>query len=555
MSLELIYERLALERVETENTAESVVEGTITLPERAREIGRALKLQAVPVVSEIEVKEGKVVFEGALDLSLLYAHHQERRSEARGRDEFGDEDFDDDELDRADELVVEEELETVSWRQELPFVFLLDLAGIEEGDEVETSVDVRSTSFEVRPDRVSVDVDVVLAFTARSTAVDEMTVAKSVKSAGGVEIERRSVRVISSLGQGKAATEARGELSLAGRAVPDRLLEVRAEPVVTEAVADDGVVRVRGHLNYAVLYTGGDGPQYSRWTRGATFELETGIPNAARGSVCDVKVTPRTTECRLVDDEDGSLLDVRTPLVVDIRVREVKEVPVVTGLESKETEIAQRRQVFRLLEAVGEAKAIEQAEGALDLPHGFPGIERILYAQANATVDDVHVLGDKVAVELHADVDMLYVGRAQSDGGVHTVSWPRAFELDLEIPLRGAEPGLERSVTVNVQEIEWDLVNRESVDVRLRLEAEARVSREIEIDAVAEAVEVPPAEESPPTYTYVVVRPGDTVWKLAAYYRSRPEVIVAANSWLTSEEGPLPAGKKVCVPRKVGQAS
>ena len=124
----------------------------------------------------------------------------------------------------------------------------------------------------------------------------------------------------------------------------------------------------------------------------------------------------------------------------------------------------------------------------------------------------------------------------------------------MEIPLRGAEPGLERSVSVEVVEVEFDLINRESVDVRLRLAAEAKVSREVEIDIVTEAVEVPPVEANPPTYTYVIVRPGDTVWKLAAYYRCQPELILAANAWLESEESPLPIGKKVCVPRKVAQA-
>ena len=62
-------------------------------------------------------------------------------------------------------------------------------------------------------------------------------------------------------------TEAQGELSLTGRAIPERILDVRAQPVVTEAAADDGVVRVRGYLNYSLFYVGagGAGPQYSEW--------------------------------------------------------------------------------------------------------------------------------------------------------------------------------------------------------------------------------------------------------------------------------------------------
>ena len=202
MSLDLIYERMTLERIEAENTAETVVEGSLVLPDRAAEIGRALKLQAVPKLNSVEVKDGKVVFEGAFDLFLLYAHLYERRIEPADRDPYDEEDDAGEGF--RDEVVIDERLETASWKGELPFVYLLDLAGIAEGDEVETHVDVRSTSFEVRSDRLSLDVDVVVAFAARKSYSQELTVAKAVKGAGGIDVERQTVRVVSFLGRGGA---------------------------------------------------------------------------------------------------------------------------------------------------------------------------------------------------------------------------------------------------------------------------------------------------------------------------------------------------------------
>lgn len=554
MSLDLIYERMTLERIEAENTAETVVEGSLVLPDRAAEIGRALKLQAVPKLNSVEVKDGKVVFEGAFDLFLLYAHLYERRIELADRDPYDEEDDAGEGF--RDEVVIDERLETASWKGELPFVYLLDLAGIAEGDEVETHVDVRSTSFEVRSDRLSLDVDVVVAFAARKSYSQELTVAKAVKGAGGIDVERQTVRVVSFLGRGGALTEARGQLNLSGRAVPERFLEVRAFPVVTEATVDDQVVRVRGYVNYAALYVGaeGAGPQYGQWARGAAFETEAEIPTAVRGAACQVKATPLSTEYRIVEEEGTRQLEVRTPVALDLRVQEIKEVAAITGLDSREKEVAARRELLRFLEAVGEGRATFEEGATLDLPQGQPGIERILFGDATAAVDDVHVLGDKVAVELHVDVDLFYVGRSQGDGSVWRVSWPRAVELDLEIPVNGAEPGLERKVNVQVVDVQFDLLNRESVDVLVRLAAEAQVSREVEFEAVAEAVEAAPLEADPPTYTYVVVRPGDTVWKLAAYYRTTPELVLAANPWLESQNDPLPVGKKVCIPRKAAIA-
>ena len=46
------------------------MEGTVTLPERAGEIGRALKLRATRRIVQVDAKEDKVVLEGPLDLWL-----------------------------------------------------------------------------------------------------------------------------------------------------------------------------------------------------------------------------------------------------------------------------------------------------------------------------------------------------------------------------------------------------------------------------------------------------------------------------------------------------
>ena len=186
MSLDLIYERLALERIEAENAAETVVEGTVTLPERSAEIGRALKLQAAPKVSKVEVREGKVVFEGALDLSLLYAHYRERRIEQGEANEFDDE-YDDAEFSAAKRWSSKSSCRRPPGETSCPSSFCSTSPGIrvrERRSRRPSTSD--STSFEVRSDRFSVDVDVVLAFSARSVSIQELTVAKAVKGASGV---------------------------------------------------------------------------------------------------------------------------------------------------------------------------------------------------------------------------------------------------------------------------------------------------------------------------------------------------------------------------------
>ena len=549
MNLELEFERLTFRRTEAHNSAQSVVEGTLALPAGAPEIGRALKLEASPSLSGVEVKDGKVIFEGTLNYQLLYARFEERSVPYGGPGEDEEEGYD-----RPGEpgMGADEVLEKAAWKRETPFAFVLELPGAAEGEAVEASVEVEECSFDLRPDRASLDVDAVLNFSARKERAEGALVATAARSSA-VSAQTRTVRVRNILGSASAAAEARGELGFAGLAAAQTLLRVEAEPEVTEAFVDEGEVRVRGYVHCTALYTGADGAgfQYGRWPRGLDFEVAVPVPGARRGAAADVKVTAAPPEARVVPAGDGRELSVRVPLTVTVTVHETRQVPVVTALASDRAEVAVRTERVLLVEAVGEESVTERAETRLELPGGLPGIERVLWGEAKARVDDVHVLGDKVAVEFHVDVDMVYLGRSDREEGVRVARWPKAVEMDVEIPLEGAEPGLERRAWVTVESVDFDVINRECADARLVVTARAAVSREVEVEAVVEAAFVPPEEASPPTYTFVVTGPGDTVWKLAARYRTKPEVILQANEWLGGIEGELPTGRKVCVPRRV----
>lgn len=552
MSLDLEFHRLAFERTLTENKAETVVEGTLTLPDGALEIGRGLILTASPHITEIEVKQNKVVFEGALDFQFLYAHYEERRV-ARSDAGYGDEDDErrDDEDDR--EVVVEETLERVAWEREAPFAYILELPGVEEDQEVQTSVKVLGTTFELRSDQMTLDVEVTLSLSGYVGEVQEARIAKVARRSEDVAIEYDAVRVKNRLGVGIGEARAAGSLDLAGRAVPDRMFELTAEPTVTEAVVEDGQVRVRGTVQYAAFYIGveGAGPQYSEWNRGVGFEANVPVIGAVRGATALVEAQAGATRFQVFEEEGERSLEVQTPIRLSVTVEDAREVRLIADVSSDSREIAVRKETIRLYEAVGEGSVTESGHASLDLPEGYPGIERVLYGNAEAFVDDVHVLGDRVAVELHVDLELVYVGRSGRGGGLQVVRWPRAVSLDVEVPVEGAEPGLERRVSVQVDRVLFDLVNRESVDASVSVTATAALSRETETEIIVEAVEVPPIDPNPPTYTFAVVQSGDSVWKLAARYRSDAAAILAVNDWLDDVDAELPVGAKLCVPRKV----
>ncbi len=113
------------------------------------------------------------------------------------------------------------------------------------------------------------------------------------------------------------------------------------------------------------------------------------------------------------------------------------------------------------------------------------------------------VLGDKIIAEGYVDVSALYVARTEGQP-MHFVAWRRAVPVEAEVVVAGAEPGMEAEVHADVTSLELDLLNREAVEADVRVQVEAKLTRPVEREAIVEAVAVPPAEEDPPTLTFVV---------------------------------------------------
>ncbi|MFS8665271.1 MAG: DUF3794 domain-containing protein, partial [Limnochordales bacterium] len=127
------------------------------------------------------------------------------------------------------------------------------------------------------------------------------------------------------------------------------------------------------------------------------------------------------------------------------------------------------------------------------------------------------MLEDKVVVAGQADVDALYIGRSQGQP-VYAVRWEDALPFECDVPLPGAEPGLEAQADVRVEDVVLDLLNRETAEAQVRLAVTVRLTRSAARDAVVEAVAVAPPDPDPPTWTFVVLQEGDTLWKLSHQY-------------------------------------
>lgn len=533
MSLRLNRRSLYIERASGEGSAETVAEGTVRIPERYPAIGRALQLTAHPIVSTVEPTDDRVLIEGVVRLELTYVSFD---SEAASDDDDA-------------EPTHREELHRVEWENELSFAYLLEVVGATEDSHVDVEVRTSSVTYDVRSDDTSVDVDVILKLAARLLEVDKVDLTVGA-TGNGIDVDVQEVRVRSKLGEVTTTGRISAALPFGGRSVPENVLDVKVEPSLVEVSQGNAETLIRGQLDCSTLYIGseGAGPQYLEWPKGIGFQLKAPSEEYPGHVTWQPKTDVSIVDFYVEQSPEGAMLRVDLQIEAQAAAYRAEVVSVAQDISSGNSDVACRVVETEVYESIGEGNVRSELQGVLELPDGLPPIDRLLRGEAHLVVEEVHVLGDKVAVEGQVAIDLMYVGRGDEGGEIHTARWPYAITVDMEIPIPGAEPGLDRHVSATVRRVEFDLINRETVEVRVQAVAEASVGRTRELENVIEAVEVPPQDEDQATFTFVVTTEDDTLWKLAQIYRTSTEAILTHNDWI-DEEAPLGRGRKVCIVR------
>jgi len=534
-------------------TQQAVAEATLELPGGLPEMSRVVRVIAHPVVTGWEAAENELIVQGAVDFTVLYAH--ERPEPPAARDIEAERGYDAEAANGREPLAAferREELYRHRWRRAAKFEVILDVPGAGPG--VAADVEVRPEEMDVQLHHTGrrLDVEAVVALTARVKQLYDAQVPVWDGPPDDAQADVQLVAVRNEAGRRQAHVSVDGALPADGEVPLARVVDVSAA-ARARAEEEDGRLVVQGTMDYRVLAVDENGRLTTRtWHDQTPFRY---VFDAAGVQAEDARVRAVVTGVDAAV-RGGLAVEVFADVALELDASSVRRLPLLVGLAAPEgLEVRSRTSVFGLEEWVGQGTADERLRETLELPAGHPPIDRVIFAEAAAAVDDVLVLGDKVVGEGYVTVAALYVARTEGQP-LHYVSWRRAMAFESEIDVPGAQPGMDADVSARVASIAVDLLNRETVEADVRLTFEAAVTRPVEREAIVEAVAVPPPEENPPTFTFVAVQPGDTLWKLSNRYHANMDDIVRANPWLQgAADGALPAGRKLCVPRRRPQAA
>jgi len=459
------------------------------------------------------------------------------------------------------------ELSSTIWREALTFEVWADLPGadIEPQAELQGRCEVEAVNFEIDEDGRGLEVEVSLAVLVRAFRVETVRLLTGL-SAGAkarLRLEGERVALENFIGRVEAETVTRGEITLAAAdQIARQIIDVQVQPLVLGARVVEGGVEIEGQTELDILYLGQPaygGEEIDLAERGAGLRSQTArlrwqarVDLAAARAGQQAVVDAEVAGMRANLSDDGRSLAVAITLALDVRVVEPVTVTLLHGVSGDGIEVATLDQPFAVEALVGGGAKAGIAEGEIEVSDPLPGFDRVLVATGQIHVDRIICSQDRVEVEGAVDVNVTYLAD-NWEGSLEVGAWPRALEFRETVVIAGVHDQDVAQVRIDLSSVEITPRGSRFASGRASLNLKVQVFRAVETTVVADAVEVLPIEGEPPTMRFVVVQPGDTLWRLATRYSTTPEALLGVNPDLT--DGELPVGRKVYIPRRIVQVA
>src|SRR5690606_5898902 len=170
---------LRMERPLGAATQQTAADASLELPAGLPDIARIVRVEAYPIVTDVDPLDNQVAVAGAIDVVLLYAHEEEvpvaaspigdiEAEAAYGEAEGLDEDL--------PATEAREVLYRHRWRRAAPFEAAVEIPGVHPGAVVEVTAASAGVEAALRPDGRGIDVEAVVAVAARASEEQTATV-------------------------------------------------------------------------------------------------------------------------------------------------------------------------------------------------------------------------------------------------------------------------------------------------------------------------------------------------------------------------------------------
>lgn len=501
-------ERLRVNQVISENVTQTVVRGTVSVPDPKPDVEKILSTDKSVRVRNVRILPDKVIVEGTLNLQIVYVAFVPAQS-------------------------------VHHFHTQLNFTTFVDVPGALPGMDVDVDVRVEDVSI-IRSTDCPRDFDIaaVLEVSAKVTEVMDIDVITQCPTSCICETQEITVDHVA--GTGRRQVMISDEFIVPNEKPPvEKILDTDVRVEVTDTRVLRNKIIFDGTATITLMYVGmlPDQPVHSL-QRTFRFSDFVDVPGAMQGMDVRFDVLVESADVIIVTNKCDRL---RADIVLRLtaHVVEPRRIEVIEELRMCPN-VMPTFTLLRVDSLVGENTNQVVLRDTFETPDPKPDVKKILETKVDkVTVTETKILNDKVIVSGNVDIQLVYVA-AEVDQSVHALHRQLPFRTFVEV--LGARPDQDVHVRANVEFITASAKGC-FITVELVLKVTARVTRSVqkEVLTAVSPVTTPtptptvapePTPCPPGATTEYIVRPGDTLYTIGRTFGVTLSEMRAANPQL-----------------------
>lgn len=520
MSLELVREAIKVNQVIGSETAQTVVDSDIIVPDVKPDIARILLMDGDVSVNSTEVIQDKVLVNGTIDFKILYVPEGEEQS-------------------------------IKSINNSTDFSYGLDVPNAGQGMKSKVKCDVEHIEYEILNGR-KVNAKTIVRVYGRVINQIEQQLVSDLSGLDNVQVLRNSYNINCYVGDSQDYCSVEEILEVpTGKATIKEILRSDVKISGKEFKITENKVIAKGELNISTLYIGDDELESIQFMEHEVpFTQVIDFPGITEESTCEVKYRVADSQFEPEEDGDGELRSIRAQVSVGISVDvyEKRSMEVIADAYSPDVRLDVEKQSFRTEEFVEEGSYQISFKKVFEIDEESPEIQEVFNVLCKANLSEYKIYDGRVVLEGVTNNNVLYLAESDEQP-VFCLSGEVPFEEEIEIP--ALKEDMRCEIDVDVEHCTYSMLSSKEVEVRTVLSASLKVVKEVDLPLI-EKVEETPLDlkrlEDRPSIVIYFVQEGDTLWDLAKRYYTTIEDLKRANDM--GDDDSIVVGQQIIIPKR-----
>lgn len=520
MSLELVKESIKINNLIGEDTARTIVEHDIIVPDTHPDAARILLLDGEVYEKSSEVLQDKVTVNGAIRYKILYISDDESHK-VRSINTSSD------------------------------FSYSIDVLNARYGLRANVKNEIEHIDYEILYGR-KIKVKSIVKSDVKVSEEVENDFVNGINGIEDIEALTENIEVNSTLGESNAYCNVNESIEIpTGKPSIKEILRNDIKIVGKDFKVSDDKIIAKGDLNILTLYIADDEENSIQFMEHELpFTQFIDLPGVNDNCECEVDYKVINYSFKAGEDSDGELriLNAEVELMLKAQAFERKRVEILADAYSLSRKLTLEQKPFKANKILGKEKNQINIKETVYIDGDNPEIAEVFNVLSKPSLSEYNVGNGDVTIEGVINNSILYLAN-NSEQPISCYNCEIPFKQSIEI--KDINPRMNCEVELEVEHCNYSMISANEVEIRAIINVYLKVIDTVEKPLVTKATENPLEEKrsESPSLTIYFSQPDDDMWKIAKKYYTTVDNIKKINN-LSDEDKILP-GQQIIIPRKL----